>query len=94
MGTKCCIKKSKKVLSLSLYISTIYQSIINFVSMDNLKYLKSISSLFHNTHRDAIALLISASDFPAATAFSIRESEIAELEPKFIKSSVNGIPNF
>lgn len=61
--------------------------------MDNLKYLKSISFQFH-LHNDAIALLISASDFPAATAFSINESEIAELDPKFIRSSVKGIPNF
>lgn len=44
--------------------------------------------------RDCIALLISVSLFPAATAFSIKESEMSELDPSFIKSSVNGIPNF
>lgn len=31
---------------------------------------------------------------PAATAFSIKESEMSELDPSFIRSSVNGIPNF
>jgi hypothetical protein len=34
----------------------------------------------------AIAALIYASDLPAATAFSMRASEIAALEPRFIKS--------
>jgi hypothetical protein len=42
----------------------------------------------------AIAAFIYASVFPAATAFSIRASEIAEFEPRFIKSWVNGIYSF
>lgn len=31
---------------------------------------------------------------PAATAFSIKASEMAELDPRAIKSFVNGTPNF
>lgn len=48
----------------------------------------------HSSQSDAIALLISTSDLPAATAFSIKESEMSELDPNFIRSSVNGIPSF
>ena len=68
--------------------------------MDNLKYLKLIVLQFLTlnwievSQRAAIAALISYSDFPAATAFSIRASEIAELPPgKAIKSAVNGTPS-
>lgn len=31
---------------------------------------------------------------PAATAFSMRASDIAELVPRAMRSAVNGIPNF
>lgn len=69
--------------------------------MDNLKYLK-ISAFFifqqilsiSNAQREAIAALISVSDLPAATAFSMRASEMAEFDPSAIKSVVNGTPNF
>lgn len=45
-------------------------------------------------HKVAIAALIWASDLPAATAFSIKASEIAEFDPSAKRSGVNGIPNF
>jgi len=90
-------KNQMKFINKYYVLSTIYQSIINFLSMDNLKYLKSkcffIFILFI-PQSDYIALLISASLFPAATAFSIKESEMSELDPNFIRSSVNGIPSF
>lgn len=44
--------------------------------------------------RDAIAEFIYSSVFPAATAFSIKASDIAELLPKDKRSALNGIPNF
>ena len=41
-----------------------------------------------------MAALICSSDLPAATAFSIKASEMAELEPSFRRSSVKGTPSF
>ena len=40
-----------------------------------------------------MAALIWASDLPRATAFSIKASDIALLDPKASKSFVKGIPN-
>lgn len=45
-------------------------------------------------HKEAMAALICSSDFPAATAFSMSASEMAELEPSLRRSSVNGTPSF
>lgn len=50
-------------------------------------------NIFH-VQREAIAALICASDFPAATAFSMRASEMALLDPRLRRSLVNGTPNF
>ena len=70
--------------------------------MDNLKYLKLILFQFlkfnwiqvFQASQEAIAAEISYSLLPAATALSIKASEIAELLPKAIKSEVNGTPSF
>ena len=45
-------------------------------------------------HSWAIAALIWSSVLPAATAFSISASEMAEFEPKAIRSAVKGTPSF
>jgi len=42
---------------------------------------------------EAIAALICSSVFPAATAFSMRASDIAALEPRAKSSGVKGMPN-
>jgi len=52
-------------------------------------------SLYHGFFQKvAIAELISASDLPAATALSIKTSEIYELDDRAIKSFVNGTLSF
>jgi len=40
-----------------------------------------------------MAALIYASVFPAATAFSMRASEMAALDPRAIRSAENGMPS-
>lgn len=56
-------------------------------------YLDKLCVQHQRFQSEFIALVICDSDFPAAIAFSIKASEIAELEPRAIKSPVNGIPS-
>ena len=53
-----------------------------------------ITFTFKHFQSWAIAALIWSSVLPAATAFSISASEMAELEPRAIRSAVKGTPSF
>lgn len=49
--------------------------------------------VYYGAHKVDMAASISASDLPAATAFSMRAFEMAAFVPRATRSAVNGMPS-